>query len=251
MEYFIFLMGLIIGSFLNVCIYRIPKGDSIIYPSSHCMNCNTTLKPWDLIPFLSYFFYRGKCRYCGTKISIQYPFIELLNGLIYLFLYYKFGYSLRFIQYGILSSLLIVISMIDLKYQIIPNRLIILGFISSFLFQLPLFIKDISLLVKSITGLLLGGGIFLLISIITKGAMGGGDIKLMGVLGFWLGWKWILFVMFLSFFLGAIISILLLLLKIKGRKDMIPFGPFIGIATLMTVFYGNDIIYYYLMYLLN
>lgn len=238
------LISVVLGSFLNVCIYRIPKGESISFPPSHCPKCETRLKPMDLIPILSYIFSKGKCRYCGEKISPQYPIVELLNGLIYLVLYMKYGLTLYFFKYAILASLLIVISFIDLKYQIIPDRLNLLCLLVGIFFTLSYGNKW--LIVNSSLGLFTGGGMFLLIAIVTKGAMGGGDIKLMGALGFCLGWKYILLTTLLSFVIGAIISIALLAFKIKGRKDYIPFGPFISIAAIATMTYGKEIIEWYL-----
>ncbi|QXM05995.1 prepilin peptidase [Crassaminicella indica] len=241
----IFIIGLLIGSFLNVCIYRIPIEKSIVNPPSHCPKCNTTLKPLDLIPVFSFLFNKGKCRYCGENISLQYPIIELFNGLIYLLLYLKYDLTILFVKYTILASLLIVISVIDYKLQIIPDECNLFGFIISGAF---IIFNDFSTiaLINAILGLLVGGGIFLIIAIATNGAMGGGDIKLMGVLGFALGWKYILLITFLSFIIGAILSIFLLLLKLKHRKDTIPFGPFIAIAAFITILYGNDIINWYI-----
>ncbi|MBB6216605.1 leader peptidase (prepilin peptidase)/N-methyltransferase [Anaerosolibacter carboniphilus] len=239
------LFGLIIGSFLNVCIWRIPRGESIAFPSSHCPQCNTFLKPVDLIPVASFILFRGKCRYCGEKISLQYPMIEALNGLIYVLLYTRFGYSLDFIQYAALSSLLLTISLIDIQHQIIPDHLTFIGLMLALGFGMSTFIEVEGTLGAHLLGLLIGGGFLLLVAFVTNGAMGGGDIKLMGMLGLWLGWKWTLLTMLLSFVIGACVSLLLLVAKIKTRKDAIPFGPFIAIAALMTVLYGNDIINYY------
>lgn len=244
MEYLVSLIGLLIGSFLNVCIYRIPKGKSISYPPSHCPRCETRLKPIDLIPILSYILNKGKCRYCGEGISPQYPIVELLNGVIYLILYLKFGLTILFFKYAILSSLLIVISFIDLKYQLIPDRLNLFCLGIGILFTLLYGNKW--LVLNSATGLIIGGGLFLLIAVVTRGAMGGGDIKLMGALGFCFGWKYILLISFLSFIIGAIISIFLLIFKIKGRKDYIPFGPFISIAAIVAMIYGEELIQLYL-----
>ncbi|WP_053957097.1 prepilin peptidase [Inediibacterium massiliense] len=248
MKLLIFIFGLFIGSFLNVCIYRIPKGESIIYPSSHCPKCNTNLKPIDLIPVISFLFHKRKCRYCGENISLQYPFIELLNGFIYLFLYIKYDTSIFFIQYMILTSLLIVISMIDIQFKIIPDACNLFGFITAIiliLFKNPtlLSFKD------AFFGLLIGGGFFLIIAILTN-AMGGGDIKLMGVLGLFFGWKMIVFITFFSFCIGSILSILLILFKIKNKKDPIAFGPFISLAVCLAIFYGTEIINRYLSFLL-
>lgn len=236
-------IGILTGSFLNVCIYRIPKKQSISYPPSHCPKCDTKLKPLDLIPVLSYLFLKGKCRYCGEKISPRYPIVELFNALLYLLFYYKYGLSFMFIKYAFLSSFLIVVSFIDLELQIIPDRLIAFALIVGVVFNIIYEFK-LSLL-NGILGLIIGGGLFLLIAIVTRGAMGGGDIKLMGVLGFVLGWRYILMITLLSFIIGAFISIFLLAFKVKGRKDFIPFGPFISIAAFITMLYGNEILFWY------
>ncbi len=244
MKIVINILSLLLGSFLNVCIYRIPRGESISYPPSHCPNCDARLRPRDLIPVLSYLFCKGKCRYCGEPISPQYPFVEILNAVIYYLLYLKFGLSILFFKYAILSSLLIVISFIDYKYKIIPDRLIVFGLIIGTI-SLPLY-NFIPNVINGTIGLLVGGGLFLLIAIASNGAMGGGDIKLMGVLGLCLGWKCVLLVSLLSFIIGAIISILLMILKIKKRKDYIPFGPFISIAAMLTMLYSTEIINLYI-----
>lgn len=248
----IFILGLLIGSFLNVCIYRIPINQSISFPPSHCTDCKTRLKPLDLIPLLSYLFYKGKCRYCGDKISPQYPFIEILNGLIYILIFIRFGYSLNLIFYCVLSSLLIVISAIDYKYTIIPDGLVLFGIVVGFTYRyiLPLLLGEQVLWLDSILGLLVGGGFFLLIAILSKGGMGGGDIKLMGMLGFFLGIKKIIMVTFLSFFTGALFTLPLLVFKKKSRKEMIPFGPFIAIGALITMLYYYELLNLYLGILL-
>ncbi|KGG81448.1 peptidase A24 [Caloranaerobacter azorensis H53214] len=246
---YIFITGLIIGSFLNVCIYRIPKGESIVYPPSHCTNCNTRLKAIDLIPVFSYLLNKGRCRYCGERISLQYPFIEIFNGLIYLLLFYKFGLSFNLIKYLFLTSLLIVISVIDYKHQIIPNSILLFGFFTILIFKLLYYSK--AELLNSILGLLIGGLIFSIIVIVSRGGMGGGDIRLIALLGFFFGWKHLLLLMLLSFVIGAFFSIILLLLKIKSMKDFIPFGPFISIAAIITIFYGDTLILYYINYFFN
>ncbi|WZL71464.1 prepilin peptidase [Clostridiaceae bacterium 35-E11] len=245
MSVFVVTLGLMIGSFLNVCIYRIPRKISILYPGSHCPRCKTRLKPRDLIPMLSYILTKAKCRYCGEGISPRYPLVELMNGLIYLLLYHYFGFTLTFLQYAVLSSLLLVIAWIDYDLQIIPDELMLFGLLVGTM--LYVFRHDGMLWRNGLIGLLIGGGIFLLIAVVSKGAMGGGDIKLMGVLGYWLGGQYILLITLLSFVIGAVFSILLLLLKIKGRKDMIPFGPFIAMAAFITIIYGESIIYWYLL----
>ncbi len=247
MTILISLYGAIIGSFLNVCIYRIPREESIALPSSHCPNCGTSLKWHDLVPVFSFIVQKGKCRYCGEKISLQYPIVELLNACIYLFTYIKFGFSLEFFFYAIVFSILIVIAFIDLEHMIIPDVLIILILGFSMIYKLLLYIlysKSPDLL-NSMGGLILSGLLFVLIILVSRGGMGGGDVTLIGSFGFILGIKNIFLTTFLSFILGAIISVFLLITKIKGKKDPIPFGPFIILGFFITVFWGEQLINWY------
>lgn len=248
MVYLVMIFGLMIGSFLNVCIYRIPKKESIAYPPSHCTSCNTRLKAIELIPVLSFLFYRGKCRYCGSEISYRYPMVELLTALFITFLYMHFDLTSSFFMYSILACLLLVIAFIDYDTQEIPDGLIIAGLLTGIIFIALNGFK--SNYINSILGLLLGGGLFLLIAAVSGGAMGGGDIKLMGVLGLWFGCKLILSVSMIAFIIGAVVSILLIVLKIKNRKDYIPFGPFIVISALINILYGSEIISLYIRLLM-
>lgn len=244
---FIFIYGLFIGSFLNVLIYRIPKGENIAFPSSHCPRCSKKLKWYDNIPLISYILLRGSCRYCDEKISLQYPLIEFLNGILYFVLYGYFGLSMDFIFYALIASVLIAIGVIDLKDMIIPDSLVISILVLSIVHKaLNYFIYGIKAnILDSIIGLLIAGGLFLLILIISKGGMGGGDITLIGVLGFVLGIPMILLNILLSFILGAMISLFLLATRLKTKKDPIPFGPFIICAFFIVLLYGNNIIYWY------
>lgn len=248
----VFLLGIIIGSFLNVCIYRIPKDESIVYPSSHCTYCSSPLKWYDLIPIVSYLSLKGKCRYCGGKIAPQYPFVEILNGLLYMLLFYYFGLTVDFIFYCLLASVIVVISFIDLHEQIIPDGLVLIILSAAIIYKaINYFIyKENIEILNSILGFFTGGLIFLLIAIVSNGAMGGGDIKLMAVLGLILGLKKTLLNILLSFIIGAIISVFLLIGKKKGRKDAIPFGPFINIAFIIALLYGDFIINWYVLKLL-
>ena len=241
---FILLFALLIGSFLNVCIYRIPRNKSISFPPSHCTNCNTSLKPVDLIPVLSYLYLKGSCRYCGEKISPKYPIVEALNGILWVILYLRFGLSFEFYGLAVLSSLLLVISVIDLEIQEIPDGLNILGFIAGIIYIAVQW--DIDLVLSSFAGLLIGSGLFFLIAFLSKGGMGGGDIKLLGVLGIWLGWKLTMLLILLSFFIGALVSVFLIITKIKSRKDYIPFGPFIAIGAYIAIIFGDFLIDWYL-----
>ena len=244
----IFILGLIVGSFSNVCIYRIPKNESIIYPASHCPKCNSPIKPIDNIPLLSYILLKGRCRNCKSKISIQYPIVELLTGLIYLIISLIYGLSVQTLIYIILSSALIIIAFIDLDQQIVPDVIslpgIVIGFIISF------FVTYISF-INSALGILAGGGIILIIGlagsvIFKKEAMGGGDVKLAAMIGAFLGWRYIIISLFLGFFIGALAGIILILSKIKSKEDMVPFGPFIVLGSFITILWGEKILSWYL-----
>lgn len=240
--------ALLIGSFLNVCIYRIPRKESISFPPSHCPNCNKNLKPVDLFPVLSYVFLRGKCRYCSNKISMQYPIIEATNGALWVILYSFFGLSIEFYGYAALSSLLLVISMIDFETEEIPDSLNIFALITGIIFVIAKL--NVNHAISSVIGLMIGAGVFFIIALVTNGAMGGGDIKLMGALGFWFGWKLTIALIILSFVVGAVASLFLLLFKSKKKKDFIPFGPFIAISAYIVMIFGNYVIEWYLNLLL-
>lgn len=243
----ILIYGLIIGSFLNVCIYRIPREESIAFPSSHCPNCGTSLKWYDNIPLFSYLSLGGKCRYCKEPISKQYPIVEALNAVLYIIMFVRFGFTIDFIFYSLVSSVLIVITFIDLKEMIIPDILVIILLILSVLYKVINYYMGVSPnILSSIVGLFLAGGLFLAIVLLSGGGMGGGDVTLIAALGFILGVKYILLSIFLSFLFGAIISIFLLAAKIKTRKDPIPFGPFIILAFFITVLWGQVIIDFYI-----
>jgi len=244
----IFILGLIVGSFSNVCIYRIPRNESIIYPASHCPKCRSKIKPVDNIPLLSFILLKGRCRNCKSKISIQYPIVELLTGLTYLIIYLTYGLSVQTLIFIILSSALIIIAFIDLNEQIVPDVIslpgIVIGFIISF------FVPYISF-INSALGVAVGGGIILIIGlggsvIFKKEAMGGGDVKLAAMIGAFLGWRYIVISLFLGFFLGALAGIFLILSKIKSREDVVPFGPFIVLGSIITLLWGEKIISWYI-----
>ena len=224
---FVFVLGLIVGSFLNVVIFRVPNGESIVRPPSHCGNCGTRLRSIDLIPVVSYIILKGKCRYCKASISMRYPLVELFTGVLFYMGYIFLGLNWEILFYFIYVSLLISITMIDFDHQIIPDGLVIFGFIISIvenIVNVGLLGIDIRIM-DNIFGLLAGGGIFLIIALVSKGGMGGGDIKLMALLGFIFGLESIIMIAMIAFIVGAIISIVLLITKIKTRKEPIPFGP--------------------------
>ena len=233
--------GLFIGSFLNVCVYRIPSGISIIKPPSSCGSCGHRLSVIkDMLPVINYIINKGRCRYCGAHYSVRYPLIELLNGALYGLLYLKYGLSINTVLYCLTASLLIVISLIDLNHKIIPDSLTGAGFVLGIIF-----IINGGMFFNRLAGAAIGLLLFAGIALVTN-AMGGGDIKLMAVLGLIFGIKGILTVTLLAFISGAIVSLILLTLKIKSRKDEIPFGPFISLAALIYIFYGLEIINWYI-----
>ncbi len=243
----ILIYGIIIGSFLNVCIYRLPREESVVYPSSHCPSCQENLSWYDNIPIVSYITLAGKCRYCGEKISPQYPLIEGVNGIIYILLYLYFGWSINFIFFTLIFSALLVIFIIDLKWMLIPDILIFIGFVLEALrkLSLSLIAGEKVQVTDYLLGFLLAAGLFYLIVVLSKGGMGEGDVLLIGFFGFILGLRLVILNIFLSFILGALISLLLLLFKIKSREDPIPFGPFIIIAFTLSLFYGDIILKWY------
>lgn len=246
MDYlFVVIIGLVIGSFLNVCIFRIPEGQSICYPPSHCGSCEHQLGVLDLVPVLSYIFLRGRCRYCKEKISIRYPLIELLNGLLYLVIYFKYGFNILTLKYFVLTSLLIVISMIDFDTQDVYTSTIMFGAVVGIVFlsihQFILKEEGLNFIFGGIAGAVIIG----IIVFVTRG-MGEGDIEIAGVCGLFLGVKGILIALFLGIIIGGIAAISILLLKIKNSKDRIAFGPFIAIGTIISMLYGNEILNAYL-----
>ncbi|PKM83457.1 MAG: prepilin peptidase [Firmicutes bacterium HGW-Firmicutes-13] len=246
LEIIITVMGLIIGSFLNVCIYRLPRRESVVFGSSYCPECEQSLRPLDLIPVFSYFILEGKCRYCNEKINIRYPFIELLTGAVFLITFLTIGFNINLIKYLFLFSALIVVFFIDVDHEIIPNQLVLVIFTWGLLWQL--FWPEISW-ADALGGAFLGGGLLLLASLISRGGMGGGDIKLMFAAGFYLGTILTGLALFLGFISGSVVGIVLILLKVKKRKDYIPFGPFLSFGIFVTVLWGINIVNFYLYYI--
>jgi len=255
---FIFLTGLCTGSFLNVCIYRIPAGKSIISPPSACPECGERIKFSDMIPVVSYILLKGKCRNCKASISLRYPAVELLTAVIWLVTYLRYGLTVETAGLILLFSILIAVFFIDLDHMIIPNGLVLTGLAGgAAVFLYHVFIKPFGLYGSTswytpLIGMVSSSGILFLIALIgliiykNDGAMGIGDVKIFMPIGLFLGWKLSLLTLVLSVFLGGITSLVLLILKIKGRKSTIPFGPFIVTASLFSALYGNELIRWYL-----
>lgn len=247
MHLLVLIIGLCIGSFLNVCIYRIPREESIAYPSSHCTSCGYELKFYDLIPVLSYIFLRGRCRKCNEKVSIIYPTIEIINGLVYLLLFIKFGLTFEFIFYSILSSLLIVISIIDIKTKEVYSSTTIFGLFLAIIYIISgVYFGKISIL-NSVLGGVIGYGIIYLIIVLTRG-MGEGDADIAGICGLFIGVKGILVSLFLAVVIGGIIASLILILKNKNGKSEMAFGPCIAIGAFTWIVIGEKILAIYLSF---
>ena len=245
---FAFAFGAVVGSFLNVCIYRLPRNESVVFPPSHCPNCDYQIRWYDNIPILSYLVLRGKCRGCGQRISLQYPLVELINGLLTLALFLRYGPSFVFAVLFVFCCAMVVVTFIDLEHQIIPDSIslsgIVLGFIASF------FIPSHGWL-NSLLGILAGGGSLLLVAygyqlIAKRDGMGGGDIKLLAMMGAFFGWKAILFIVFAASLMGSVIGISIMLAKKKDSTLAIPFGPYLASAAILYIFYGKRLIFWYL-----
>lgn len=242
------IFGALVGSFLNVCIFRLPKEESIIWPGSHCPHCKNAIKFYDNIPVVSYFLLRGRCRYCKGSISLQYPLVEGITALSSLFLVIKFGPSLSYLFYFAFVAALIVITVIDLYHQIIPDVISLPGIGVGLLASL--LIPQITLF-NSVIGILLGGGSLFIVAtfyqwLFKREGMGGGDIKLLGMIGAFLGWKAVLLTILLSSLIGSVTGIMIMVLKGKDFKYAIPFGPFLSLGAVISLFYGEEIVRWYL-----
>jgi leader peptidase (prepilin peptidase)/N-methyltransferase len=254
----VFLFGAVVGSFLNVCIYRIPRGLSIIIPSSRCPSCNNPIQPWDNTPILSYILLKGRCRVCKAKIPVKYPLVESLNAVLYVIVFWKFGtdFSWFLLIYFIFLSLLIVITFIDIEYQIIPDGITLPGIVLALIFGStvlpdPFSHSDLLGFKASISGILLGGGLFYAVgvlgtAVLKKDAMGGGDIKMMAMVGGVLGWKGVILTTFLGSLLGSIIGIFLIIIKGKERGSKIPFGPYLSLGATFSLLLGQEFLAWYL-----
>jgi len=245
---FSFILGTCIGSFLNVCIYRIPVGESIISPPSRCPGCGAGIRWYQNIPIVSWIVLRGKCATCKTGISIRYPLVEALTGGLFLLVFHTFGISWPTLVFWVFMAMLVVITFIDLDHQIIPDVIslpgIVIGFACSFL--LPWITWT-----DSLYGILLGGGSLFLVAagyelLTRKEGMGGGDVKFLAMLGAFLGWKAILPVIFISSLLGTMVGVPLMLIKGADRKLAIPFGPFLAVGAVIWLFWGGMLLSWYL-----
>ncbi|MFB1080531.1 A24 family peptidase [Jeotgalibacillus sp. JSM ZJ347] len=238
-----FLYGTIFGSFYNVVGLRVPKKKSIVSPGSACPKCGHRLKWTELIPVLSYFLLRGKCSSCGLTIPVKYPVIEAFTGLLFALSFYVYGFSGELIVSVLFASLLIIISVSDLEYMLIPDRILL--FFGGLLLMLRI-IAPLSPWWDAPLGAASGFTLLLLIAIISKGGMGGGDIKLYAVIGLVLGVKLTLLSFFIATFIGTAAGLFAIYARKKSRKDPVPFGPSIAAGAMIAYFWGNDLISAYM-----
>ncbi|MBU9721912.1 MULTISPECIES: prepilin peptidase [Bacillaceae] len=240
---YLFVLGAILGSFYNVVGLRVPSGESIVTPRSHCPQCKKNLSWYELLPILSFLIQKGKCRKCANTISPIYPFFELITAVLFTISPLLVGWSKELPIALAFISLLVIISVSDLHMMLIPDK-ILLFFLGLFI-VMRIFIP-LTPWWDSILGAAVGFGLLLLLAIASKGGMGGGDIKLFGVIGIILGLKGVLMTIFIGSLIGAIVGGVGLLTKKVTRKTPIPFGPFIAIGAITSFFFGNSLLEWYL-----
>ena len=244
--------GAVIGSFLNVVILRLPQDDeSISFPGSHCPKCQQPLRWYENIPIVSYVALRGKCKTCQQSISIQYPLVELMMTVLAILLCYRFALSFDFFFYFAFCAALLVIIFIDIQHQIIPDRIslpgILIGFAGSFYNGLVTW-------QQSALGILLGGGVLYVVAytyytITKREGMGGGDIKLLAMIGAFLGWQSLLYVVFSSSLVGSVVGVAAMVKQGKGGQTRIPYGPFLALGAISYLLFSQQLIHLWHLYL--
>ncbi len=259
---FLFILGTVVGSFLNVCIHRLPRGESIFFPASHCPACGKALQALDLVPVLGYFFLRGKCRYCGAPISFRYPLVEFLTGALFAGLAIGLpaaSFPVDFIFYLVISCLLLVIFFTDLEHQVVPDSMSIPGIFLGVSFNYVkgiFFFKGPGLnpFFSSLAGMLLGYALFYLIAklgrlVFKKEAMGEGDVYLAALLGASLGWEGLLLAVFTAYLLaGAVLLAPLILGRVKFGQE-VPFGPALVVGAFVALFFKHQVIGWYMNFI--
>ena len=245
-----FLLGMSIASFLNVCIDRLPAHQSLVYPPSHCAACNRRLAAKDLIPVFSYLWLRGRCRYCGAAIPRRILWVELGTAVLFGLACWRFEVSIELAVALFYICLFMVLMVIDWEKGLILNKIVFPAIVASIVISaaFSLFLPDIEI-VPFIGRAAIGGGIglviFLLIVIVSRGGMGWGDVKLAALIGLATGFPLIFIALLIGVVLGGVVAALLLVFKIKKRKEAIPFGPFLAIAAIATLLWGNSILSWY------
>lgn len=240
---YVAIIGLLLGSFFNVVGLRVPKGESIVSPRSHCTSCGRTLGARELIPVFSYIWLRGACRHCGTRISRVYPAIECGTALLFVMLPSVMGWRIELLIGWSLLSLLMIICISDIHYKIIPNRVLLVFAVIFLVLRIAIPLEPWW---DMLIGSAIGFGLLLLIAIVSKGGMGGGDIKLFAVLGLVLGWKGVLLAFFLAALIGAIAGIIGMVAGKIRRKQPMPFAPAISLGTIIAFLWGDMLVEWYM-----
>ena len=244
------ILGLVVGSFLNVCIDRLPQNKSIAFPPSHCEACQHKLAARDLIPVFSYLRLRGRCRYCQASIPRKLMWVELATAVIFALLYWHYGLSAELGVLIFYSCLFIVIFVIDLEHSLILNKVVYPGMIVALLLSLypwPWFSESLGMRVAyAALGGAIGFVIFLLIALVSRGGMGWGDVKLAALIGLATGFPMVFVAIIMAAILGGIVAVALMIAKKRGRREMIPFGPFLAVAAMVTLLWGSYILDWYL-----
>ncbi len=258
---FVFIFGSIVGSFLNVCIHRMPKGESVVWPRSHCPHCQKRIPGYDNIPFLSFLLLGGKCRFCRGKISWRYPLVELLTAFLMLMLFNRFGLKYEFFLYMVMLWGLVVATFVDIQHRIIPDEISVGGMIVGFImvsvtgFGFNPFSFTFTPMLGSALGIVIGGGVIYLTGVLfdlvyfkllkkpaingETESMGGGDVKLLAMIGAFMGWPMAVLTFFLAPFLGIVVGVI----NLTTKKDhTIPYGPFLSLAALVALFWGQQIV---------
>jgi leader peptidase (prepilin peptidase)/N-methyltransferase len=246
-EIFVFIWGVCLGSFLNVCIYRLPLGKSIVFPPSACPQCNRRIQAYDNIPVISYLLLGGRCRNCGLNIPLRYWLVEIITGLTALAVYARFGLTpTGGFLFAFIAALIVVI-FIDIDYRIIPDGITLPGIVICFL--AAVFIGKMPW-TESLAGILAGGGSLYLVALVYKlltgvDGMGGGDIKLLAMIGAWCGWMGVFFTILVSSAAGALVGLLVMIVYHKNMKVALPYGPFLSLGAILYIFYGPELIGWY------
>lgn len=245
------LLGLTVGSFLNVCIDRLPRDESVVSPPSHCEACQHRLGLKDLIPVFSYLRLHGRCRYCQAAVSQKLLWVEIAIGLIFAFLYWHFGLGPELGIMAFYACLFIVVFVIDLERGLILNKVVYPAMIVALLLALvpqPWLTRWI--VINGVANAALGGGvgfaIFLVIAIVSRGGMGWGDVKLVALIGLAVGFPLVLFSIILGAILGSIVALALMIAKKRRFRETLPFGPFLALAAMITLLWGSDVLSWYM-----
>lgn len=236
-------LGLAVGSFLNVCMDRLPRGASLLHPASHCDSCGRRLTPKDMVPLLSYMWLRGRCRVCGAAIPRRVPVVEAVTGLVFLFLWWHYGPSIRLPLSLLYSALLLVTFVIDLEHGIVLNVMVYPAVVLALALS-PLW-PGLGP-VRAVEGGALGLGLMLLPYLAYRGGMGFGDVKLAAFMGLVVGFPNVVVAFLLAAVSGGLVALILLATRVKGRKDAIPFGPFLATATWVIMLWGQQLLDWYL-----